>query len=162
MGGGRTSARIMALPPHLHPPIREEGAVDLRFIMERPERKGRADLKGSDAFGRALCHLIDCILSADPVLGPTFMRKSDLADTYMSIWVQLTDVLAVAFLVPKEMDSGPQLVGFHLSVPMGFIESAPFLCAANRMVKYRAINTLHVRGASPKTPPWKHCWKHYC
>ena len=38
-------------------------------------------------FGKSLHRIIDCILSAPPKLGPTFLNKVDLADAYMRIWV---------------------------------------------------------------------------
>ena len=43
-------------------------------------------------FGRSLHWLLDCILEADPALGPTFIIKVDLADAYMCIWVWLEDI----------------------------------------------------------------------
>ena len=67
-------------------------------------------------FGRALYHLLDCILEAYPALGPTFLSKVDLADAYMRIWVRMYSAPAVDFLVTKEEDSDPQLVGFHFSI----------------------------------------------
>ena len=52
-------------------------------------------------FGKALYRVIDCILTAPPKLGPTFINKVDLADAYMRIWVRLEDIPSVAILVPK-------------------------------------------------------------
>ena len=39
--------------------------------------------------GKALYRVIDCILTAPPKLGPTFLNKVDLADAYMRICVRL-------------------------------------------------------------------------
>ena len=49
--------------------------------------------------------------------------------------------------MPEEADSDPQLVGFHLLIPMGCVESSPFFCTATKMVKYRVIKTLYTRWA---------------
>ena len=39
----------------------------------------------------------------------------------MRIWVRLVNIPSVAFLVPKEREVEDQLVGFHLSIPMGYV-----------------------------------------
>ena len=61
------------------------------------------------------------MLEADHILELTFISKVDLADLCMRIWVRLKDIPSVASLVPKETDSKPQLVRFHLSIPMGYV-----------------------------------------
>ena len=80
------------------------------------------------------------------------MRKVDLADAYMCIWVRLADIPVVGFLIPRGKDSDPLLVGFHLSIPMGYVYSYSLFFAATKMVKYRALDTLHARGAVPEHP----------
>ena len=77
-------------------------------------------------FSKALYRVIDCILKAPLELGPTFLNKVDLADAYMRIWMQLEDIPSVVFLVPNATPEEDQLVGFHLSIPMGYVESAAF------------------------------------
>ena len=72
-------------------------------------------------FGKALHRIIDCILESPPKLGPTFLNKVDLADAYMRIWFRLKDIPLVAFLVPKATPDEDQIVGFHLSIPMGYV-----------------------------------------
>ena len=72
-------------------------------------------------FGKSLSRVIDCIVKAPPELGPIFLNKVDLADAYMHIWVRLKDILSVAFLVPKATPEEDHLVGFHLSIPMGYV-----------------------------------------
>ena len=76
-------------------------------------------------------------------LGSTFTSKFDLADAYMCIWFQLNDIPSVAYLVPKDTDSETQLVGFHLSIPMGCVESTSFFCATTETIKDMANNTMH-------------------
>ena len=72
-------------------------------------------------FVKSLYRVIDCIMAAPPKLGPTFLNKVDLADAYMRIWVSLEDILSVSLLVPKATPEEDQLVGFHLSIPMGYV-----------------------------------------
>ena len=55
----------------------------------------------------------------------------------------------MAFLVPGETYSDPQLVGFHLSISMGRVESAPLFCAAKETIEDTANNTMHKRVNSP-------------
>ena len=52
----------------------------------------------------------------------------------MRLWVRMEDVLSVAFLIPKKNPSDTQLVGFHLSLPMGYVDSAPYFCMATETV----------------------------
>ena len=100
-------------------------------------------------FEKARYRVIDCILNAPTKLGPTFLNKVDLADAYMRIWVRLEDIPSVAFLVPKATPDEEQLVGFHLSIPMGYLEFAAFFCATTETVKDRALDTLSTRHTAP-------------
>ena len=100
-------------------------------------------------FGKALYRVIDCILNAPSKLGPTFLNKVDLSDAYLHIWVRLEDIPSVAFLVPKATPDEDQLVGFHLSIPMGYVESAAFFCVTTETVKDRALDTLYPRHTVP-------------
>ena len=83
-------------------------------------------------FGKSLYRFIDCILNAPPKLAPTFLKKVDLSDAYMRIWVQIEDIPSVAFLVPKATPDEEQLVGFHLLIPMGYVESDAFFLRNHR------------------------------
>ena len=100
-------------------------------------------------FGKSLYRVIDCILAARPKLGPTFLNKVDPADAYMRIWVRLEGTLLVSFLVTKETPEEYQLVGLHLSIPMGCVESAAFFCATTETVKDHTLDTLHMRHTAP-------------
>ena len=44
----------------------------------------------------------------------------------MTLWARMEDVLFVTFLIPKKNPSKPQMVGFHLFLPMGYVDSAPY------------------------------------
>ena len=75
-------------------------------------------------FGDTLHRTLKRILHADPVLGSVYLSKVNLANAYMRIWVRMEDIPLAAFLIPKKTPTNPQLFGFHLSLPMGYISSA--------------------------------------
>ena len=55
----------------------------------------------------------------------------------------------MAFLVPKATPDEDQIVGFHLSIPIGDLESAAFFCATTKTVKDRVLDTLSTRHTTP-------------
>ena len=62
----------------------------------------------------------------EPRLGLVYLGKVDLADSYMRLWVCLEDTPSVELLIPRKKPTNDQLVGLHLSLPMGYLDSAPF------------------------------------
>ena len=78
--------------------------------------------------GGILHRIIIKVLTEYPRIGPVYLGKVDLADAYMRIRFRLEDTPSVAFLVPRNNPTDKQLVCFHLSVPMGYVDSAPFFC----------------------------------
>ena len=91
-------------------------------------------------FGHALPHLLRKIVTADPRLGLVFMSKTDLADAYMRVWIRIQDVPKLAFIIPLAPGNPNVLVGFHLSFPMGYLESAPLFCATTKTISGFANN----------------------
>ena len=67
----------------------------------------------------------------------------------MRIWFGLEDILSVAFLVQKDTPEEDQLVGFNLSIPMGYVESTAFFCATTETFKDRTLDTLSTRHNAP-------------
>ena len=67
----------------------------------------------------------------------------------MRIWVRIEDIPSVAFLVPKATPDEEHLVGFHLLIPMWYVESAAFFYATTETVKYCAFDTLSTRHTAP-------------
>ena len=67
----------------------------------------------------------------------------------MRIWVRLEDIPLVKFLVPKATPNEEQLVGFHLSRPMGYVEYAAFFCTTTNTVKEPALDTLSMCYTTP-------------
>ena len=70
----------------------------------------------------------------DPRLGPVYLGKEDLTDAYMWLWVCLEDTPSVGFLIPRKTPTDEQLVGFHLSLPTGYVDIAPFFCLATETI----------------------------
>ena len=62
------------------------------------------------------------------------MAKIDLSDAYMRVWIRLEDVAKLAFVVPPLPGDTEPLIGFHLSLPMGYVESAPFFCIVTETI----------------------------
>ena len=85
-------------------------------------------------FGCVTQRILRQVLTANPLLGPINPSKVYLEDTYMRLWVSMEDVPSVAFLIPKKDPSNPLLVGFHLSLPMGYIDSAPYFCMVTEKI----------------------------
>ena len=81
-------------------------------------------------FGGALLRILKKVLATEPNIGPVYLSKVDLVDAYMRLWANMDDILPIAFLIPKKTPSDTQLVGFHLSLPMGYNGSAPYFCMA--------------------------------
>ena len=67
----------------------------------------------------------------------------------MRIWVHLENIPSVDFLVLKSKLEEDQLVGFHLSIPMGYVESATLFCATTKNAKDLALDTLPTRNKAP-------------
>ena len=64
----------------------------------------------------------------------------------------MEDVPSVTFLIQKKTTSEHQLVGFKLSLPMGYTESAPYLCMVTNTVAdldNKEISQNHNSGKHP-------------
>ena len=85
-------------------------------------------------FGGAFLLILKQVLTAELCLEKVYLCKVDLADAYKRLWVRMEDVPYAAFLIPKKTPRNTHLVGFHISVPMGYINSAPYFCMAMETV----------------------------
>ena len=86
----------------------------------------RKALKEVMHFGGTLHRIIRRVLTTKPRLGPVYLGKLDLANDYIRIWFRIEDTVSVVLLHPKKSPEDEQLVGFHLSLPMGFFDSVPY------------------------------------
>ena len=83
----------------------------------------------------ALQSILKQVLAADPCLGLVYFSKVDLVDTYMRLLVRMEDVPSFALLISKKNPSNTQLMGFHLSLPMEYVDNAPYFCMATETVE---------------------------
>ena len=86
-------------------------------------------------FVRGLHRLLDCILSENPKMVPTYLLKFDMSEMCMHIWAWTEDVPSVALLIPEAVVEEEQLVGFHLSIPMGYMDSTTLFFKTTQTVK---------------------------
>ena len=68
------------------------------------------------------------------------MSKTNLSDAYMQVWVRIEDVPKLAFVIPPAPGNPNVLIGFHLSCPMGYLESAPLFCSTTKTIADFANN----------------------
>ena len=59
---------------------------------------------------------------------------------------------SVTFLIPKKTPSNTQLVVFHLSLPMRYINSAPYFCMATEMVADLVNDAIYHREQAGEHP----------
>ena len=71
-----------------------------------------------------MVRIIRRFLTADSMICPVNLGKVDLIKTYTRIWVRIKDTQSVDFLIPKKCLEHKQLVGFDLSLPMGYVYRA--------------------------------------
>ena len=62
------------------------------------------------------------------------------------------EITSVSLLIPKEWKEEENIVGFHLYIPMGYIELVPFFCAATETAKYIVNNTMDSRNEAHEHP----------
>jgi hypothetical protein len=80
------------------------------------------------------------------------MAKIDLSDAYMHIWLAIADLPKLAFIIPPHASDPEPLIGFHLLLPMGYIESAPFFCALTETVADLINHSWALAGLAPVHP----------
>ena len=95
--------------------------------------------------GSALQRTLKRVLTADLHLGKFYLSKVNLADVYMRLGVIIEDIPSISFLIPSSITSEKQLVGFHLSLSMGYIASTPYFCMAVETVTDFANDTIAQR-----------------
>ncbi len=102
-------------------------------------------------FGRALHRILSAIIHADPRFGPIYLSKVDIADGFYRIWLLPRDIPKLGVLFPS-LPGDPQLIAFPLTLPMGWVASPPFFCAATETV----ADLANAAYAQPHTAPAFH------
>jgi hypothetical protein len=95
-------------------------------------------------FGRALQRILYQVRHSNPEHGPVYASKLDVADGFYRLGVNTRQALRLACLLPREQQE-PQLVGIPLALPMGWVESPPYFCAATETVADLANSRLNLR-----------------
>ena len=103
-------------------------------------------------FGGTLRHIIRTVLLAEPRIGLVYPGKVDLANAYMRIWVRLEDTPSVGFLILRKIPTDKQLVGFHLSLTMGYVGIAPFFCLLTETITDMASAAMDDHNKAPPHP----------
>lgn len=84
-------------------------------------------------FGRALHRILSSILHADPRFGHIYLSKVDISDGFYRIWLLPQDIPRLGVVFPT-LPGEPKLVAFPLTLPMGWVASAPYFCAATETI----------------------------
>ena len=99
-------------------------------------------------FGRTLHRLLSRILHADPRFGHVYISKIDIADGFYRIWLRACDIPILGVLFPT-VPGAPDLIGFPLTLPMGWVQSPPFFSAATETVADLANASFATASAAP-------------
>ena len=84
-------------------------------------------------FGHAFTRYLQQLHRADTRHGPVYMSKTDVADAFMQIWIELHSIPILAALLPTSIDETP-LVAFPMVLPMGWVNSPNYLCAITETI----------------------------
>ena len=82
-------------------------------------------------FGRMLERILYRIRHANPAFGPVCVGKIDISNAFYCIPLAPDDAPTLAVLLPQ-LPSEPPLVAIPLALPMGWIESPPYLCSVTK------------------------------
>jgi len=121
--------------------------VDLSFYGLNAETIRQAPPE-SMQFGRALERILFRVRHADPKHGPVYLCKLDISDGFYRIPLNVRDAPLLAVILPQEPGE-PPLVAIPLSLPMGWVESPPYFCAATETVADLANERLNRNYAPP-------------
>ena len=75
-----------------------------------------------------------------------------LDEAYMRLWVRLKDTLSVTFLIPMKNPTDKQLLGFHISLPMGYVDITPYFCMYTENIADMANFSMDGRQVAPPHP----------
>ena len=67
----------------------------------------------------------------------------------MRVWIRPEDIPKLAFVVPPHSTDTKPLIGFHLSLPMGYVESAQYFCTTIETVADIINNNWVTAATSP-------------
>ena len=103
-------------------------------------------------FGHALDRFFRELLLADPLQGPTFMIKLDIADGFYRIALSPKDIPKLGVVFPTR-NSSEKLVALPLVLPMGWKNSPPIFSSATETIADIANTNLNNPLYQPNTHP---------
>ena len=80
------------------------------------------------------------------------MSKVNMIDAYMHVWIRPEDVMKLEFVIPPHPDDAEPLIGFHLSLPMEYLESAQYFFTTTKTVADLVNNNWAAVAAAPPQP----------
>jgi hypothetical protein len=86
------------------------------------------------------------ILDANPCFGPVYMCKIYIADGFYRIWLLLADIPKLDMVLPTK-DGEEPLVGSPVALPMGWVNSPSYFCAATETIYDLANTSIKTRTA---------------
>jgi hypothetical protein len=99
-------------------------------------------------FGRALHRILRSLLEGNPIFGHVYLCKVDIADGFYRVWLLPSDIPKLGVAFPKA-DGEEQLIGFPLALPMGWVNSPHYFCAATETVADTANTKLRHQTSYP-------------
>jgi hypothetical protein len=121
--------------------------VDYTFSFVNAETAPLAP-RESMQFGHALHRILRKIRFANPVHGPVYLLKVDIADGFYRVYVAPRDVPKLGVAFPHRSGEEP-LVAFPLALPMGWTASPPCFSAFTETI----VDVAKQRLASNTDPP---------
>ena len=88
----------------------------------------------------------------NPRLSPVYLVKLDLDDDFMWLWFRLKDNLSVALLIPMKKSTDEQLLVFHIFLPMGYVDSVPYLYMSTKTITDIENSSMEGRHMAPPHP----------
>ena len=109
-------------------------------------------------FGHTLERILYRIHHANPAFGPVYVGKIDISNAFYHIPLVPNDALTLAVLL-LQLPGKPPLVAIPLALPMGWIESPPYLCSATKTAADLAYHRMFLNYLPPhqlETPAQAH------
>ena len=106
--------------------------VDLSFYDINADTVNLAPSEAMQ-FGRTLERILYQIRHSNPRFGPVYLSKVDLSDGFYRIQLNSSAIAKLAVALPR-FPNEEQLLALPLVLPMGWVESPPFFCAATETV----------------------------
>ena len=127
----------------LSPQDRENGITPTPDTPAVNASTDKASAPSSMQFGPCLPRLLQKIWEADPAEGRVLLSKWDVSDAFHRCPLRPADVGAFAYVVPPLPGDATTYLCVDLVLPMGWVNSPPFFCAASETAADLANVYLH-------------------